>query len=246
MHTHLHTLALTTLTLATLLGTGCEGRLSTTSAPETPRTAGQPATQSGTTGAPTSPSSPSGPVLDGDAPVEEPTGVTMGALPSEGLCPPTGATGGETGQISPDFTLPTDDGGSFNVRQACDRPVVIWRFSENCGICRGVLRNDVNEMAAQVRAMGGVFVVVFGTALGVDGATTTATLEDARRIRAEYAVDAEVPIAVDVGVTLNLFYRQGARYVLALRRGNVLAARYGRIEEPELRMLITSMQSSGI
>jgi hypothetical protein len=222
MRRHLHTLALTSLSLTALFALGCDGRLSTTNAPEIAAPASQPAAPEAQT--------PTAPVLDGDAPLEEPTGVT----------------GGEAGQISPDFSLPTDDGGTFSVRASCDRPVVIWRFSENCGICRGVLRNDVNELAAAVRAMGGVFVVVFGTALTVDGATTTATLEDARRIRAEYTIDAEIPIAVDVGVTLELFYRQGSRYVLALRRGNVLAARYGRIEEPELRALITGMQSSGI
>jgi hypothetical protein len=241
MRTQLHIALL--FSLVSVVGLGCEGRLSTTDAPQLAGSTSPPATQTGTE---TETSGPSAPVLDGDAPLEEPTGVAMGALPNEGLCPPTGATGGEAGQISPDFSLPTDDGGTFSVRASCDRPVVIWRFSENCGICRGVLRNDVNEMAAAVRAMGGVFVVVFGTALTVDGATTNATLEDARRIRVEYGVDAEVPIAVDVGVTLNLFYRQGSRYVLALRRGNVLAARYGRLEEPELRQLITSMQSSGI
>jgi peroxiredoxin len=237
MRNQLHTLVLTTLSLTAVSGLGCEGRLSTTGAPEIAAPS-QPTTPEAQT--------PTAPVLDGDAPLEASMGPTMGPLPSEGLCPPTGATDGEAGQISPDFSLPTDDGGTFSVRASCDRPVVIWRFSENCGICRRVLRDDVNELAGQVRAIGGVFVVVFSTALTVDGATTIATLEDARRIRAEYAIDAQILVAVDVGATQNLFYRQGSRYVLALRRGNVLAARYGRIEEPDLRALITSMQSSGI
>ncbi|MBN8610143.1 MAG: hypothetical protein J0L92_06150 [Deltaproteobacteria bacterium] len=233
-HTHITlTFALLTLSLA-----ACDGRLAVIDAP----TANDADTQ------PTQMPSdvPEVPVLDGDEPAGTSPSDTPTVLPSEGLCPPTGATGGELGQVSPDFTLPTDDGRTFSVRASCDRPVIVWRFSENCGICRRVLREDVNEMAASVRAMGGDFVVVFGTALTVDGVARTATLEDARRIREEFSVDTEIPIAVDVGVTRNLFYRQGSRYVLALRRGNVLAARYGRIEEPALRALIASMQADGI
>jgi|GEM_PF-3971129 hypothetical protein len=185
-------------------------------------------------------------VRDDDAPAGPSEGASFAPLPPEGRCPPTGAAGGEAGEISPDFSLPTDDGGTFSVRAHCDRPVVIWRFSENCGICRRVLREEVAAIAAEVRAMGGVFVVAFGTAVALDGSDVTATLEDAHRIRAEYGLPSEVPIALDVGVTLQAFFRQGSRYVLALRRGNVLAARYGRIESPELRALVAAMRADGI
>jgi peroxiredoxin len=170
---------------------------------------------------------------------------TVTEVSAAGSCPAT-TSGREVGDVVAALSFPTTDGGVFSVRDHCENElVVVYHYVDGCGSCAAFLAAEGNALADELASHGYRFVVAVARVNDLDGSSRAATVADAQRIEDELGLTTTV--VADEGSTLiSTFSRSGPSYLLALRRGNVIAqpwAGYGTRVPETVRALMSAIES---
>jgi len=163
------------------------------------------------------------------------SGTCETPVPPGVTCPPTGATGQTVGKIAKAGSIPLADGGSYDLRTACAKPVYILGVTETCGICMQELGQWTRpgNVLDQLKAEGAdVVLVSTDNAQGVSGSKTTAEALRKRFALGTRFILGYEPAGSAVGqgqASFSGFIPQrtnmsGARIALILRPGNVIGA----------------------
>jgi hypothetical protein len=166
-----------------------------------------------------------GPKTDKDP--KAPGPASDGSNASDGsVC--NGAAGNTPGKITSAGFIPLADGGKYELRNSCGRPIYILNATEDCGIC-------VEELTEWSRA-GGVFdqLKAGGADVVIVSASTPSggvgSAETAKKLRTRFALGTRFYLgfeprgALDFdGFIAKRAYTAGARISLILKKGNIFA-----------------------
>jgi hypothetical protein len=158
-----------------------------------------------------------------------------------GTC--TGMVGNGVGRVIAAGSIPLVDGGKYDVRNSCGKPVYMLNATEDCGICVDFLGtwSRPGNLFDQLKAAG-ADVVIISASTPTGGAGSVAT---AQKLRARFGLGTRFyigyePLGADNfgGFVQKRAYTAGARIALLLKRGNVMAAGGQEDEPARIRSLL--------
>jgi hypothetical protein len=166
---------------------------------------------------------------DGDCEVGVPAGVT---------CPPTGPVGTTAGKIAKAGSVQLANGGSYDLRANCAKPIYLLGVTETCGICMQKLGqwSRPGNVLDQLKS-DGVDVVLVSTdnSQGAPGSVSTAeALRNRFGFGTRFFIGYE-PMGSSGQASFNGFIptrtnHSGARIALILKPGNVIGA-VGQVDD---------------
>jgi hypothetical protein len=131
--------------------------------------------------------------------------------------------------------IPLVDGGNYEIRKSCGKPVYILGVTENCGICMQELGqwSQPGNVLDQLKTAGADIVLVSAlTAQGAPGSATTAAA-----LRTRFNLGSRFFIGYDAqGSGFNSFIGKrtntgGARIAYILKTGNIVGG-MGQVDDP--------------